>query len=691
MIDAERSSGDSTSPIERFIRDFFGRGNIAWPGQDPDSSEGRTVQPYLDVLWEREASEVPVVLPRRREKGGDLTAYVIARDPAHAVVVADLLTAFVGPTYSSFDGLLARLDPADPVDQAVLEFAGNGLVFTVTSPTKRTQSEAWKALDLLQDTLRRRPMRTWHVRKSVGRLLGEFEVALAAGDNSASADLLDQISAVGGLSPTNLANLKIKRLARLGRDAELLRLPGLADIVLTRPPAPIRNAILAAIYGTALAAPLEAGDLQLARQSLISAGTFVLPLLDGGPAGLVGLSGEALAVAALTADIRDDARLLAAVFLDPHRHEQLARVTPLLARALTPGPIPDAPADAMSVPAAVREATSPVPPVPAAASVETAPESELAALGSWLNLVGALSAGSADVTAVLASQDWQEWNPPADEDQAIADILAGLGNEVADRAWLLAGPIVDADGYDQPAARTARQLIEIALLNDRFSPGDLAGIVALADIFLRSGPDAGTYASLLDDLEDESNRWAGPDRATVVLDLVDLLVRAACPDEDARLRLALALLRPLRDQDGRLEPEQARFARQLSGELQIGLDWQMRDEASLDNSLPNIPTTQVLLYSLDERVLERTKTLLGEIAPNVDVRLSHDKVGSQSLKQQTRGAEVIVMATRCAKHAATGFIRQHASGTSVVAEADGSGSASLLRAAIAALRARTGQ
>ena len=96
-------------------------------------------------------------------------------------------------------------------------------------------------------------------------------------------DLLDQIAAVGGLSPTNLANLKIKRLARLGRDAELLRLPGLADVVLTRPPAPIRDAILAAIYGTALAAPLEAGDLQLARQSLISVGAFVLPLVEGPP------------------------------------------------------------------------------------------------------------------------------------------------------------------------------------------------------------------------------------------------------------------------------------------------------------------------------------------------------------------------------------------------------------------------
>lgn len=376
MRAGEQPYGESASPIERFIKDFFGLGNIAWPGHDPDSNAGRTVRPYLDVLWQREDTEVPVVLPRRREKGGDLTAYVIARDPAHAVVVADLLTAFVGPTYSSFDGLPARLDPSDPVDQAVLEFTGDGLAFTVTSPTKGIQSEAWKALDLLQDTLRKRPVRTWHVRKPVGRLLGEFEVALAAGDNSVSGDLLDQIAAVGGLSPANLANLKIKRLARLGRDAELLRLPGLADVVLSGPPTPIRDAILAAIYGTAVAAPLEAGDLQLARQSLISAGTFVLPLLEGGPAGLVGLSGEALAVAALTADIRDDARLLAAVLHDPHHHKQVARVTPLLARALVPASAPDAPADITTVPAAVPVDTSLEP---------VAPE-------SWLELVAALSA-----------------------------------------------------------------------------------------------------------------------------------------------------------------------------------------------------------------------------------------------------------------------------------------------------------
>jgi hypothetical protein len=52
--------------------------------------------------------------------------------------------------------------------------------------------------------------------------------------------------------------------------------------------------------------------------------------------------------------------------------------------------------------------------------------------------------------------------PASREDQAIADILARLGNQAADRAWLLADPRVDANGYDQPAARTARQLIERA-------------------------------------------------------------------------------------------------------------------------------------------------------------------------------------------------------------------------------------
>ena len=201
----------------------------------------------------RDQSEVPVVLPRRRAEDDRLIAYVIALNAAHATTLAELLTAFVGPSFSAFDGLPALLDPSDPVDQAVLDFAGPGLVFTLSSPTRASQGRAWRALHQLQAIMKQRPVRSWHAPKPIGRLLAEFEVALAAGDNSASAALLEQLAASGGLSATNLVHLRVKRLARLGRDGELLRMAGLADVVVANPPVPIKDAVLAAIYSQTVA------------------------------------------------------------------------------------------------------------------------------------------------------------------------------------------------------------------------------------------------------------------------------------------------------------------------------------------------------------------------------------------------------------------------------------------------------
>jgi hypothetical protein len=208
---------------------------------------------------------------------------------------------------------------------------------------------------------------------------------------------------------------------------------------------------------------------------------------------------------------------------------------------------------------------------------------------------------------------------------------------------------------------------------------------------LRSGPEARQYAELLEDLRSESNRWAGPDRATVVLDLADLLARAACPDEEARLRLAMALLRPLHDHRTRLEPDQAGFAAQLSGELGTGLEWPEADQAGPGHALTDVVSLNVLLYSLDEGVLARTAALLETLVPGAEVKLSHDHVGTPRLRQHARGADLIVLATRCAKHAATGFIRSHGRPSAQVIEADGSGSASMLRAVMAGLHAHTGQ
>jgi hypothetical protein len=128
---------DPSARIDTFIKAFFGNGNVTWSDQDPNSEDGRKMAPFLQIL--RDQSEVPVVLPRRVTVGAELSAYVIAFDNVHAAAVAELLTAFVGPSFSTFDGLPARLDPADPVEKAIIDFVGENVTFKVPS----LESDGW--------------------------------------------------------------------------------------------------------------------------------------------------------------------------------------------------------------------------------------------------------------------------------------------------------------------------------------------------------------------------------------------------------------------------------------------------------------------------------------------------------------------------------------------------------------------
>ena len=67
----------------------------------------------------------------------------------------------------------------------------------------------------------------------------------------------------------------------------------------------------------------------------------------------------------------------------------------------------------------------------------------------------------------------------------------------------------------------------------------------------------------------------------------------------------------------------------------------------------------------------------------VTISTSSAHVGTQQLRQHARHADIVMLATGCAKHAATGFITENT--TAKIHYAQGSGSAPLLRATIDAL------
>ncbi|MFC4034623.1 protein DpdD [Streptomyces polygonati] len=655
--------------VEAFLDAFFGPGNDAWPNRNPAFRHKDRSERFVKNL--QAGVDAPVVLPRWNEENGEYAVYVITRDAADAAKTAELIESFAGPTYVKCDewrGLRPdRLDPDDPVESAILGFAGERVTFRLrTGRHQNYRQQLSDALGLMQTTLAARPPRLWRVVKPVGRLLAEFDAALAAGGEAASRDILDQLIAVGGITATNLAHLALKRLDRLGQSRSVLEFPGIHDVVRQDPPSPVKEAILNAVYTVALEDPLAVRDLSAAKERLIEHGRAVPGLMHGDPRTY---GPQAMTVLLLAAVIRDDPATAQRVITAAEELGQMPQIPAVVlneARRLT----------AESSSSAEEQEPGNV----------CVPATEI---GSWPALFSALAQGSPAAKQALEDRTWSLWPSPAESDQALAQFLDGVGNAAAGELWRGVGSFLDAVGYDQPAAECAHAFIRNAVAFDRYSPGDLAVVQALMEIALRAAPAAGTYAEILEDVGAECSRWVGPERASAVLDFVDRLFLAACPDTAARSRLVSVLLHPLWVHRLRLGDADIAFARRLSQELGIGFDWatstDTREEASFSTDA-EIPQLTVLLYSLDEAVLVRCQEEVKKLAPAVKVTTAYDHVATPQLRNKARHADVVVLATRCAKHAATGFITEHAKAGAQLAYADGSGSASMLRATMHGLR-----
>ena len=79
-------------------------------------------------------------------------------------------------------------------------------------------------------------------------------------------------------------------------------------------------------------------------------------------------------------------------------------------------------------------------------------------------------------------------------------------------------------------------------------------------------------------------------------------------------------------------------------------------------------------------VAKRVRSFLEERYEQIEVRLNHDKVGSDALRVLAKQADIFIMATASAKHAATHFIEQHRPKETLLVRPAGKGSASMIRA-----------
>lgn len=643
-----------------FVRRFFSAPNTVWPGQDPAAPAAQRLDPFLKALTQR--GECPLVLPRRDAAQDAASYYVICWDTAHAGRVRPLITAATADHWTPFDGRVARLDPSDPVDAAVLDLVGTGATF-VLRPTRATASPAYKALSRLVQLLSGVPLRRRNVPRPIGRMLREFDVALASGSAEASEQILREIEALGGISHENVAFLQVRRLARLGRDADLLAHGSLATLVLAEPPRLVREAILAAWTRTHLPRPIQGSGVADATEAIKAARPDVALLVNQRLAdssdpdvstfcALVALAAqdEALTAALAVNESVDDA---VRVLLKP-RDEGPAFATPARLGVEAPQ-------------AAVEPLPLPDPPLPAGDTDQIAPV-------DWVAWASALRSG----TPRLDVDQFRAWPAAWSVDEELADAIYEVPDLATDALLAGVAGFLETDEPDRPAGRTAEALLHRYLIAERFAPYDLGAMCSLLEVVLRSAPSPARYRDVLNDVREYSAQWVAVATASRAVDIVDAVALGPASDVAARDGFVAALLGPLHQQRRRLSGGLRRLADLVTTDIGLDFDWSVPEEDHAPVTADG-PAPRILLYSLDEGTLARVRKAIALQWPRAAVSTSADKDGSPALRQHARNAELVVMATRRAAHAATGFITANAQ-SALIQYPDGAGSASMLRA-----------
>ncbi|PSN16983.1 hypothetical protein C7293_00190 [filamentous cyanobacterium CCT1] len=228
----------------QFLERFFGDDNqIKLNAIESVDGSAHMLQPWIARLEQG----LPSVLPYGHDQGTDW--YGVAQSERQLRGLREDLTAFVGPTWSTFRGQRAQLNLGDPVEASIYAFTG-GLAFKFQgdSDGDGKSREIWQALELMRQVLDRRVAQTYETPRATGRVLRDFYMALQACDRPAAEHQLHYLKTHNRLDPQNLLFLKVRMLSDLEEWEELLALPELPDLLGTRRPYEVTQSLIRTVY-----------------------------------------------------------------------------------------------------------------------------------------------------------------------------------------------------------------------------------------------------------------------------------------------------------------------------------------------------------------------------------------------------------------------------------------------------------
>lgn len=745
---------------ESFLETFYGQGNdLSRAALLKSPTRSAEVARRWEQLLRDESSAV--VLPRRHQKRW--AWYAIAFDARTFRELGEQLMAFTGPSYSSFRGTPCSLDPKDPVEASILRFSGHHAYrLTVAEGAERAEEFAEALAALLRvrmSSVARSPERV----RSTGRIIRDFQMALATQQRDEAETCLQVLVAQNHLDALNLRFLEVQGAAELGEWERLTASPFFCDLVAVRRPLLVTRAMIRAIYRVHLAQFEASGDPGgAARRFAEAVFPQYAPLYRGrghisDPDVLKSFMLLAAVATPPMPELRDE--LLAATDVpevDAAYLRELAALVPqarpaaggegrpwiaVAREALLASDFDRAIGAAIQAPVSVERASIllhcayelsssrvAAAAVGAVQALDAGQRGELfhsRALRSFWKSVAGVAVEASDAAEVPCS--WVEWlqrvgDPNWSDAKAqevaesapdqwdIADVaydaesVARLTKSIEAVADSTSGPGLDrfrvalphlvrhlehdAD-FPRPVLRPVYDSLRMALTYACVpsSVGDLAVFVDLCQVALELGCTEREYVGIVEDAEQVWTRLGAPVTLRPMVDFLDLLYWYPCPASEVRSRLVTRVYGSVAPWVGlgRVVGETLRLLRQLSHEYGVAEmmppapDGEHEPSASGETDPLRSLTGVVAIHTLMLPAGTRAKDILLGRSPECQVVVNSDKVGTNELRELARSADIFVVATGCAKHAATTYITTHRPAGLPLLRPSGKGTSSILQ------------
>jgi hypothetical protein len=310
----------------------------------------------------------------------------------------------------------------------------------------------------------------------------------------------------------------------------------------------------------------------------------------------------------------------------------------------------------------------------------------------WLTRLGLSEVWPGALTvAEVGSREWDVRAFVSDPAalQEVADLLIGERPAWGQNVLRDALPFflefclsIDVDPRMRPLLDS---LFLLVATDERVSVAQVSALLEIVEARLRLGVSSAEYREMVRQMATAIGALESPTVADLSLASLELLLTMPCPDPVERQGFVIHAAGLFRRWYRRIDDSQFELFRRFGEELE------------LPDAVPGRPTTQepgvipsewaalhgkrVALYSLQESALRRTALVIRTMCPGVRVDTFHDHVGgSAALRTAAMTADIFVVATAAAKHAATIYIEANRPPSHVTVFARGQGSTSLLRA-----------